>query len=244
VHTIIDGLLINYKVLGDENAFPLVILHGWSGSLALWEASAQRFSKKHKVILVDLPGFGSSVRPKDTWDIYDYARFVKHFLAKLSVDEYLLLGHSFGGRLGIILGATSQKVKKLVLVDAAGLEKLPKVYKAFLTITKPIVNLLPSKLTAKIRKALGSSGYNNSGSMKDIFVKVVNEDLFYLLKDVKTKTLVVWGSNDKVLDVQMTKLFKENVPDCLVRIVWGAGHSPHSEKEERFVEIVGEFLDA
>ena len=55
-------------------------------------------------------------------------------------------------------------------------------------------------------------------------------------------TIIIWGDKDSVLDVSQTKIFKKEIPNSTVRIVWGAGHSPHIEKPKAFLDILNEYL--
>lgn len=68
-----------------------------------------------------LPRFGKSQEPPYVWGIEEYTQAVEHFFKSEQIDNPILLGHSFGGRVGILL-ASRNKVKKLILVDAAGIK--------------------------------------------------------------------------------------------------------------------------
>ncbi len=243
MQTIINGLLTNYKVYGEENNQAVVILHGWGRSLTEWEGVADYLASSYKLVLVDLPGFGGTVAPKEPYGVVDYAHFIESLLAKLSIKHCTLVGHSVGGRIAIVLG-TSNLVSKLILVDSAGIEKKKIAYKAFLRVAKLMAKLFPLKVVRKVKTMLGSADYNAAGELRETLVKIVNEDLSPVLPKITKPTLVVWGSNDSVLPVDMTTFFKSAIPDCVVRIIWGAGHDPHLDKPTDFINIVMEFLDA
>jgi len=119
---VIEGILTNYQVFGDGKE-TLLILPGWKRSISEWAIVAKSLSSKYKVVLLDLPGFGATTLPKSTFGVFEYADFVKSFLIKIKIDKCVVLGHSFGGRLGIILATDEKIVDKLILVDAGGIEK-------------------------------------------------------------------------------------------------------------------------
>ncbi|MBI2414651.1 alpha/beta hydrolase [candidate division WWE3 bacterium] len=240
---VIQGILTNYEIIG-RGEKTLVILHGWQRSIVDWLPFAKSISDSYRVVLLDLPGFGTTPRPTNTFDTYDYARFVKDFLHKTGILHYSLLGHSFGGRLCIILASETNNISKLVLVDSAGIEaktfeiKL-KIY-LFKLFIKPFKKL-STTFGINIKSLIGSHDYKKANNMRDIFVKVVNQDLSNLIPKILVKTLIVWGDKDEILPVNQTKKFKQ-IPNSAVKIVWGAGHSPHIEKPGDFTQTVKEFL--
>src|SRR5579862_7722800 len=140
---VVDGLLTNYERLGNK-AQKLLILPGWMHSVDEWIPIGKQLSDKYEVILLDLPGFGKTQRPEITYSIYAYADFVEHFLDKLEIKQTTLMGHSFGGRLGIILASKTTKVSNLILVDSPAVEKKNNATKLLITINKLLI--LPVKL--------------------------------------------------------------------------------------------------
>lgn len=237
---VVDGIVTNYQIVeGKTSKEPLLILHGWQRTLTEWLPFAEGISEKYKVVLLDLPGFGLTPKPEKDLDTYDYAEFVKEFLRKLKVEKCTILGHSFGGRVAVFLAAQTSLVSKLILVDSAGLrEKLSFSARIKQATIKLASRLLPPATANALKNKLGSDDYRSAGAMRKTFVKIVNQDLTDLLPKIKVPTLIVWGSEDSVLNVNQTKTFKRLIPKAKVRVVWGAGHNPHLEKPEAFLEIV------
>jgi pimeloyl-ACP methyl ester carboxylesterase len=241
MQAVVDGLLTHYKVIGNKPK-TLLILHGWMRSLDEWVPTAKKLSEDYKVILLDLPGFGGTKMPDASFSIYDYANFVEHFLDKLEIKKIQLVGHSFGGRIGIILAAKTERITNLVLVDAAGVEKRTVFAKTKIGFFKLAKIFLPQKLTDKLRNKLGSRDYKSAGAMRTIFLKVVNEDLSYLLTKIKEPTLLIWGNKDEEVVAWKTKKMKQLIQNSQLRVVWGSGHSPHLEKPQEFMEILTDYL--
>jgi len=101
---------------------------------------------------------------------------------------------------------------------------------------------MPEKTRSNIEKYISSDDYVNSGPLRKILVKVVNEDLTNTANKIKIPTLIIWGEKDKVVLLEHAKELKEIIKDSELRIVWGASHSPHIEKPYEFTEIVEEFI--
>lgn len=235
--------LVNYQQFG-EGSQNLLILHGWGHSLGLWRGTALHCSEVYKVTILDFPGFGSSEEPEKVWDTFDYAEFTKEFLEKLSIKNPVIMGHSFGGRIGIILASKyPDMLSRLVLVDAGGIEIKSLKIKIRVLIYKLFIKPIRKVFSDRVKRFFGSSGYRNaSGTMRQVFVKVVNQDLRHLFGLIKIPVSVIWGSNDQVLPVEYVKIYKKLIPHSVIRIIWGADHSPNISKPQDFLSALDDIL--
>lgn len=117
---LVDGSPVNVIELGDGP--PLVFVHGLSGSWPNWLEQLPVFASTHRVIAMDLPGFGRSPMPTERITISGYARALDSLLGQLGVDAAAVVGNSMGGFVSAELAiAFPQRVERLVLVSAAGL---------------------------------------------------------------------------------------------------------------------------
>ena len=229
----------------------LLLLHGWGANLAVMSPMQQKFATFNRVTNIDLPGFGNSEAPHSGWSVYDYADFVAELIADLGLDNPVILGHSFGGRLGIILGSRNIG-SRLILVDAAGI--LPhrgagyymRVYSY--KVAKKIMQLPGLKQHAdKVldiwRKNNPSSDYAQAqGVMREIFVKSVNEDLQPLLPKIQAPTLLIWGSEDTATPLRDGQLMEKLIPDAGLVVFEGSGHYSFLDEPGRFYTVVEYFL--
>jgi pimeloyl-ACP methyl ester carboxylesterase len=118
--TVIDGRPINVVELGEGP--PLVFVHGLSGSWQNWLEQLPVFASDHRVIALDLPGFGRSPMPVEPISISNYARTLDSLFDALDVDAAAVVGNSMGGFVGAELAINfPQRVERLVLVSAAGI---------------------------------------------------------------------------------------------------------------------------
>jgi 4,5:9,10-diseco-3-hydroxy-5,9,17-trioxoandrosta-1(10),2-diene-4-oate hydrolase len=123
---VVDGSPVNVIELGPDReraaTQPLVFVHGLSGSWPNWLEQLPAFGADHRVIALDLPGFGHSPMPPQKISISNYARILEHLLDGLGIDAAAVVGNSMGGFIGAELAiAFPQRVERLVLVSAAGL---------------------------------------------------------------------------------------------------------------------------
>ncbi|GAB1421835.1 alpha/beta hydrolase [Anaerolineales bacterium] len=233
-HITLDQLNIAQLISGSGE--PILLLHGWGANLNLIMDLSERLAKKgNRVYALDLPGFGLSDTPQKVWTIFDYADFIVQFMDYHQLEKVNLFGHSFGGRLSLILAAKhADRINKLVLCDSAGIKpQTPKWKQLRLTSYKRIRTFLTQigqeKLAEKLRqtynKRYGSSDFQQvSGIMRETFVNVINQDLLDCAREIKAPTLIFWGANDQDTPVWMAKKLESSIPDAGHIIYENVGH--------------------
>lgn len=243
MQTVIDGVLANYELFGKGNKGSIVILHGWGRNIDDWKSVAVFLSIAYQVYTLDLPGFGATFLPENVvMGTSDYASFVEKFIKKIELKKPILVGHSLGGRIGIILGTRDNLLSKLVLVDAAGIEERSFLVNLKILLAKIAKLFLPGHLQSVIRDRIGLADYKTSRQMQNVLKKVVSENLRSYLVKIMVPTLIVWGEKDSIQPVELAKIMRKEIPRAKLRIVWEAGHHPHLEKPQDFQEILEEEL--
>ncbi len=116
----VAGQPVNTIDLGEGP--PLVFVHGLSGSWPNWLEQLPVFAADHRVIAMDLPGFGHSPMPHERITISGYARLLDDLFDELGLDAAALVGNSMGGFISAELAiAFPERVERLVLVSPAGI---------------------------------------------------------------------------------------------------------------------------
>ena len=113
------GLNFHYTVQGE--GAPIILMHGWGCNLTTLQSVEKVAMENHTVYNVDFPGFGESQEPSQVWGVEEYTQLIEQFVKAENIENPILLGHSFGGRVGILYSSRN-KVNKLILVDAAGVK--------------------------------------------------------------------------------------------------------------------------
>ena len=244
-----NGLKTAYEVTGKGE--PLLLLHGWGLNRSVFAAMQQHLSRYMRVWSLDFPGFGGSEAPATVWGVADYANFVQAFCKQMWLESPSLLGHSFGGRVCIVLCARGFG-NKLVLTDAAGI--LPRRspayyarvygYKAIKKIMSlPLLNRYYDKMLAYWHKRHASSDYAKAeGIMRQILVKTVNEDLEPFLPRIKQPTLLMWGEADTATPLAHGKKMEQLIPGSGLVVFEGAGHFPFLQQPARFHRVLESFF--
>jgi pimeloyl-ACP methyl ester carboxylesterase len=237
----IDGLQIAQALAGDRDGSPVLMLHGWGAHIELvWPLAQRLLTLGYRVLVPEMPGFGASDPPPAAWTVQDYARWVLAYADHHELERFHLFGHSFGGRLGLILGAEhAGRIQAMVLADAAGIRKQsPVTARARLTVYKGVrdglkrvgLGALSDRLRGWYNRRYGSTGFQSaSGVMRETFVKVVNADLREYAARVRVPTLLVWGEDDADTPLWQGHLLERLIPDAGLVILPGAGHYSYLE---------------
>lgn len=250
-YTDIQGLRLHYT--DTEGSGPVVILmHGWGCNVStVASIEAVCVDAGCRVVNVDMPGFGQSQEPPLVWGVEDYTQVVEALADKLGIKSPIVIGHSFGGRVGILM-ASRREVTKLVLVDAAGVKPRHspryyiKVYSfkaAKHTLNAVLGSRRAEPVINRMRGRAGSSDYASaSPMMRAILSKVVNEDLCHVMPSIQAPTLLIYGANDTATPVRDAKRIASLVPDAGLVIVPDAGHYSFLDNRGMFRAVLTHFL--
>lgn len=245
----IQGLNVHYQEVGE--GAPIIIMHGWGCNTQTVASITATASRTNRVYSIDLPGFGQTPEPPAVWGVEEYTRLIEDFAKQIGLRRPSLLGHSFGGRIGILFSSRND-VDKLILVDAAGLKphrKLSyylKVY-SFKTAKTFIRFFFPKgkaqRLIEDMRNKRGSADYNQaSPRMKEILSKCVNEDLRHVLPQIKAPTLLIWGEDDTATPIRDARLMERLIPDAGLVSFPHCGHYSFLDNPTQFAAVLTSFL--
>lgn len=243
------GVTLQYNVEGE--GLPVILMHGW-GCNHTTVASIERLLTPHfKVYNLDFPGFGGSSTPPAVWGVEEYTRLVEAFARAEGIERPILIGHSFGGRVSILF-ASRNATRKVILVDAAGMKpRRPLKYYVKVYSFKLWKRLLPlavgrkraDEMIENHRRKAGSADYNAlTGTMRNILVKVVNEDLKAVMPRIQCPVLLIWGKNDTATPLRDARTMERLIPDAGLVAFDDAGHYSFLDKPYEFNAVVQNFL--
>ena len=241
---VVKNIEINYDDYGYNQGQPIVLLHGWGQNITMMQPIGDRFQKKHHIIIIDLPGFGTSEEPIEVWSIFDYADAVHELLKDLKIKNPIMIGHSFGGKITLAY-ASKYEVEKIVLLASPFrpmiLKQGMKVKILKLLKKVPLLNGLSE--TAK--KYIGSTDYKNAkGIMRDILVKHVNLDISSSLSNIKAPALLIWGTNDTAVPIEEAETLEKLIPDAGLVTYENATHYAYLERLPQVISVIRVFIES
>ncbi len=248
---LVDGIELNARVVGEGP--PVLVLHGWGAAIQSIAPIQDRLAPLgYRVHALDFPGFGQSGLPPTAWGVADYARFVIAYMDSVQLSRAHLIGHSFGGRVSIVLGADyPDRVHKIVLAASAGVLTLPSARQRLRqtvnrtlrrTFDLPGLNALQPTVQRWYRERYASEDYKNAGPLEETFLKVIREDLVPHAARIKASTLLIWGDQDQDTPLWQAQVLENTIRDAGLVVFKGAGHFAYQERINDFIHIVDTFL--
>jgi pimeloyl-ACP methyl ester carboxylesterase len=259
---------VNYCEMGEAGP-PIVFVHGLAGCWQNWLENIPHFARDHRVIALDLPGFGDS--PMPPWDISiaNYGRLLDEFCRELNVHSSALVGNSMGGFIAAESAiAQPEWVERLVLVSAAGIstvhirrepaEALARLMAASAPLMVRIrergmrrwrlryalfrnVFHAPQRLRPELVWEFAHGAQDAPGFLPALGA-LLGYDFQDRLERVRVPTLIVWGRDDRVIRAADALEFERYLIDSRLVIFDHCGHVPMAERPVRFNRVLDRFL--
>ena len=245
----IHNLNIYYEKYGEKKQ-TILILPGWGDTRKTFNYLINNLKNYFTIYILDYPGFGKSTF-NNTLDIFMYSDIINEFIIKLNLENSILIGHSFGGRLiSILTTKYNIKYKKIILINVAGLKE-HNIKLFFKTLTykllKKIKYLLPNKLKIKFQNYLfhkfASNDYKNlDKSLYKTFQNVVKVNLKPYYKKIEIDTLIIWGEKDVITPISMAYKLNKLIKNSYLIKLPGLHHFPYLENPYLISEIIYHYL--
>lgn len=257
----VNGYDVRCRVLGQGP--PAVLLHGWGASWHYWQWLAPALARAgYRVYAPDLPGHGDSAKPPLPYGSETYHEFARGLAQALSLERFVLAGHSLGGYVALRLAETwPERVKRLVLVNPlcyASQLRLPLPALMRIPVLGELVLRLTPLALVNVAVRLSSLGRNKNVprsflrqaaiDYKRATPRIANPylgrpDLRPDAARVTAPTLVAWGEKDAVLSPQSFRELVQMLPAGQAQTFPNAGHSPLVEEPAEFNRAVLRFLE-
>ena len=236
------------RLLDGGRGEPLVVLHHSTGNPG-WLPFHEQLAASFHVFVPDMPGYGQSERPEWARDARDLAILVNQLIDKLDLGRITLVGTGFGGFVAAELASMNQgRLKALVLIGAAGIQpEEGEILDQMLTDYKDYIEA-GFRDAAAYEAALGDDAAGQFKELWDFSREMTarvtwkpymfNRRLPPLLAEVKTPTLVIWGTEDRIVPPICGAQYARALANARLVQVQGAGHLVEMEEPERVAELI------
>ncbi len=260
---------IFYAVTGEGP--PVLLLHGFGGEIWVWEKQVAALSKRYRLYIPDLIGYGYSDRPKVEYTPALFIDSIKQFMDQLGLRRASLIGNSMGGGIAWAFALTyPERVDKLILIDSTPPDVVPEVrnpsFRWFLAIRN--IPFLPY-----LAVALHTRGMLRATLMEMVFDDRLISDAVverqYLIgriagtarvmtstarhaEEVKRyggalgtlvkPTLIIWGDQDEVFPRAVGEKLHKSIEGSELAVIKGSGHMPMWERPDETNQAILEFL--
>ena len=258
---------IDMVYLERQGTGPVVMMvHGFSANKDTWLRFADALPENYRLIAPDLAGHGQSALA-ESYDLEAQADRLHALASILRLSEFHIVGNSMGGAISVIYASKyPEQIRSLTLIDAAGLDGDTKsdYYKMLEQGSNPLIATdkesfefrmdmvmeQPPALPWPLRPALTRQTIARADLNREIFADMIATrerlpvDTFgpLISANVTMPTLIMWGAEDRVLDVSAVETFKTYIPQAEVSIFEGIGHVPMLEIPDESAAVLTEFI--
>lgn len=251
---------------------PILLLHGLGTSAYTWRHITPALAKTHRVITLDLKGFGASEKPDDgKYSVFDQAALIKTFIEQQNLRNLTVVGHSFGGGVALALaldmaGEKNTRLKSLVLMDTIAYKQpLPIFFKILITpgIGELGMTLVPPEV--QITEALNIA-YHDDKKIPPESISAYAQPLYSLeakmalrktveqlippdvesftvrYKSLNIPTLVVWCEHDEIIPLSDGRRLARDIKTARLQIIKDCGHLPQEERPDDTLAALQGFL--
>ena len=221
-HLQVDGVDLAYVDSGGSGP-PLVFVHGLSSYMGFWEHQLPVFAEDHRVLALDLPGYGASGRPDAPYTPPWYASVLVGWMDELGLDSATFVGHSMGGQIVMTLALEQPgRVEALVLSAPAGFETFQPGHAAWmkdfwtegralqsreedirLTFTNHVFNVhdegVERLIEERVRLGRHPDFRGTSVAVSRSIAGMLDFPVFERLGEISVPTLIVYGTDDRMI---------------------------------------------
>ena len=251
---------------------PVLLIHGFGASTFTWRFVAPELAKSHRVIAVDLKGFGLSDKPFDgRYSVYDQAELLAQLIEDKDLRDLTLVGHSFGGGVALLLALEANqrldgRITRLVLLNSIAFPQNIPVF--FRLLDVPLVSQIGVRMvppSVQARVALQIAYFDDSkidpeeielyaaplktaaGKHAIIYSarQIVPEDIAELSERYKTielPTLILWCDHDRIVPLEVGIKLRRTLPNSTLRLVEECGHMPQEEQPASTLALIKGFI--
>lgn len=264
-----DGAVVRLHAEEAGQGTPVVLIHGLGASTFTWRRIARQLAATHRVIALDLKGFGQSDKPFDlAYSVADHAALVAAFLEKRDLTNVTLVGHSLGGTITLALALdprAAARIRRLVIVAGPAYDSsISEFVSLTLTPVGPdlILATMPAEKLARIMLAAARrdgtpSEADIAGYAKPLYDlgtrhAILTTGRRLLLdgldtmsrhyKRIPQPTLIVWCYSDGVVPLATGRRLARDLPHARLRILRGCGHLPQDETPGALLAVLRGFL--
>lgn len=250
--------IVHYEAYGRGR--PVLLLHGWLGSWALWRKTIEVLGRDFRTYALDFWGFGESGDQGTDFSVNNFVTLVSQFMDRLGIVKAPLVGHSMGGTVSlsaatrfpdkvvkvIVIGSPIQGTSLNPLLKLAGYRGAASIMWTSPTLVRTFLRgyahfmardgaALSRMIVEDVSKVTVDSFFESIGTLRQT-------DLRAHLPELQMPVMGIYGKNDIIVHPGQSKVLKQAVPHSEIAWFEGSGHFPMMDESERFHATVRDFL--
>lgn len=228
---------VDYDYICKSGSPTILFLHGWGGDKNSFSQAKKFFSFQYSILSISLPPYGDSCVPLT---MQDYCNIAFNILNLLNISNVIIVCHSFGMRVALMLTVTQIHIDKIIITGGAGI-----IFKKnFIKKLSFQHNLILMKKHPKLSYKFSSPDYKNLSYIdKQTFKNIVNKNLANYIKNLNCPIMLFWGKKDKDTPIKIIKIFKKYHQNLHIKIFANGTHFCYLEYAQNFIDECQNFLN-
>ncbi len=265
----LSGARLYYYAAGTRGAgVPVVFIHGFPTSSHLWSGVVPFMPPGHRLVVLDLLGYGRSDRPLTRpVDARGHANRIVELLDQLTIDRACIVGHGFGGGIAQALAIDHpQRVSHLGLIDSTAFERWPSLRMPLAKALAPLAAILPASIVVGALRADLAGGFDSAERANhsiDLYLRPfdcregrdaitahlrglkadANSTLSERLSSIQVPTSVIWGQQDPVIPLAIGRRLQQAIRGATIEVVPGAKHFTPEEAPRPVADAIESLLN-
>lgn len=248
------GFNIHYLQWGNNDG-PIVMLHSMGMDAHSFDLFSNEICEEKKILAIDLLNHGDSEKPARPIGLKEHAEIIRGVYRNIGFSPCILVGHSVGGMIGMILAAEHpEDLKSLVLVDIAPFvstrkpRPTPEYFMDESEARAYIIERYPTFTSEAIENRVKyafkrlPNGRLTLKSTRGPSSKEPREDLWDYISRIKTPTFLMWTEKSTIVTYEKVERMRSLIPDFTEVKVEGSTHTIPQDKPKEFERIMREYL--
>lgn len=248
---------------GNAGKPAVLLVHGLGNNAHRdWRATVPALAMDFRVLMLDLPGFGASEALVRRYSFPDLSDVIQEVAEHFAVNRFALVGHSLGGAVSLYFAQQHPaSLDRLVLVDAAGILVKPVFIRYMLeanaaaygmgsvdSLMGVVGQMVPGGTEGMLdlmedQQGMGRFIVDNTYIRSALFgnqivadaaLGLVEHDFTTAIRDVRTPTTIIWGSEDPVTPLRTGRVLAARMPDAMLKVMTGVQHMPMNQRPTEF----------
>jgi len=234
--------LVEYEYIFSNHPQTILLLHGWGGNKDSFAKLKKICKTQYNILSISFPPLNIYQSKTDSTiplDMYDYKTIVQNILKLLNLNSIIIICHSFGFRIALILTTSNISIEKIIITGGAGIRLNPNFLKKLNNQNHAIL----LKSHPEYFDKFASSEYAQLSNInRQTFKNIVNLDLTKYIKNLTCPAFAFWGKNDTSTPIKMFKILKNLKPDIKYKIIKDGTHFSYLENSSLFIDCCQQFL--
>jgi pimeloyl-ACP methyl ester carboxylesterase len=264
----LSGARLYYYAAGTRGAgVPVVFLHGFPTSGHLWSDVVPLMPPGHRLVVVDLLGYGRSDRPDSrAVDLRSHAERVVELFDELRIQRACVVGHGIGGGIAQSIAVRHpQRVSHLCLIDSVAFDRWPTLRARMARASLVVTQFLPPGVLLGIVRSYLERGYGDAHRAahsieqylrpfltfegRDALVAHIRaltnretKKLGRQLKKISVPTAILWGEFDPVLPLSIGRELQASISGASLEVLPDRRHFTPEEAPRQIADGIAELL--